>query len=104
MKQDRYTDIICKRFCQFYNEGKEELQCGTYMYLQKLFSAEDLESSLEDIPKTPSLTEDELIRELVCNKCDFLVDGCDFRDDRNSPPCGGYIIIEHLIKKGARKA
>lgn len=103
MKQDHYTDIICRRFCQFYAKGKEELQCGTYLYLQELFSPEDLRSSLYDVPETPSLTEDDLIRELVCNGCAFLVDGCDFREGLDSPPCGGYIIVEHLIRKGARK-
>jgi phosphohistidine phosphatase len=101
MKEDSYTDIICKRFCAFYREGKEEFQCGTYLYLKEQFSAEDLRSFLADMPEHPDHTEDDLILSIVCNKCDFLVDGCDYREGLDSPPCGGYIIVEHLIKKGA---
>jgi hypothetical protein len=100
MKEDKYTDIICKRFCKFYKEGKEEFQCGTFLYLKELFSAEDLESSLSEIPERPSFTEDEFIQELVCRKCEFLVGGCDYREGLNSPPCGGYVIIEHIIRNG----
>ena len=100
MKENKYTDIICKRFCKFYKEGKEELQCGTYLYLKELFSTEDLGSSLNEIPETPSFTEDELIRERSCSKCEFLVDGCDYREGLDSPPCGGYVIIEHIIRNG----
>jgi hypothetical protein len=35
---------------------------------------------------------------MVCEQCDFLADGCDFRQGLDSPPCGGYTVIEHLLR------
>ncbi len=34
MKDKDYTSIICKGFCSFYREGKEDLSCGTYLFLR----------------------------------------------------------------------
>lgn len=100
MKEEQLTDIVCRTFCRFYKGGKEELQCGTYEYLKEHFTPEELLSLLEDIPSFPGLTHDEEIRDLICTRCEFLVDGCDFRDGLDSPPCGGYAIVEYLISKG----
>ncbi|GAB4418440.1 MAG: hypothetical protein OHK0032_14420 [Thermodesulfovibrionales bacterium] len=103
MKIDKYTDIICKGFCKFYKEGKEELRCETYNLLSRRFSPEELKSMIQDVAAKPDRSFDREIRTLICEKCDFVVDGCDFRDGLDSPPCGGYAIIEGLIKKGVIK-
>jgi len=100
MKEEQFTDIICKKFCRFYKGGKEEMQCGTYRYLREHFPSEKLRSLVEDISASPDLGHDEEIRDLICSSCEFLVDGCDFRDGLDSPPCGGYTIIEYLLSKG----
>ena len=98
MKTAAYTDIICRRFCNYYKEGKEELACETYNFLAKKFALGELESRIQDIGKLPEFLHDEEIKKLICEKCDFLVDGCDFREGLDSPPCGGYTIVEWLIK------
>jgi len=48
------------------------------------------------------LTFDRKIQGLICEKCDFVIDGCDFRGGLKAPPCGGYTIFEWLIKRAAR--
>lgn len=100
MKEKEFTDIICRTFCRFYKGGKEEMQCGTYLYLKEHYTPEALRSLLEQVPSAPDLTHDREIRDRICRSCEFLVDGCDFREGIDSPPCGGYGIIEYLFAKG----
>ncbi len=100
MKDMKYTDLICKTFCEFYKEGKEELHCMTYLYLQERFSPDEL-SKLTDVQqKIPDYSMDKEIKEEICEKCDFIKDGCDYREGLSSPPCGGYRIVEVLKKRG----
>ncbi len=93
-----YTELICKRFCSFYKGGKEELQCQTYRYLRKNVPKNLLQDLPEDL--TPDFSLDGWIREEICSHCDFIIDGCDYRDGNPSPPCGGYVVVEFLKKKG----
>lgn len=102
MKEKRYVEIICKGFCKFYKEGKEDFRCGAYTFLVERFPPEELEAAIQTIKAYPDYSCDEDIRKMVCEKCEFLVNGCDFRDGLSSPPCGGYMVVEGLIKKGSR--
>lgn len=103
MKRDNYTEIICRRFCGYYKEGKEEMTCGTYNFLARELTLKELASLTRDIQAGPDFSFDKEIKCLVCDRCDFLADGCDFRDGLNSRPCGGYTVIEKLIKAGVAK-
>jgi len=98
MKEEPYTEIICRKFCQFYKGGKEELQCGTYLYLKASFSSKELAGIVPEVPVVPLRDHDKIIENLICKQCDFLTDGCDFREGLDSPPCGGYAIVEHLLR------
>ncbi len=102
MKDKEYTGMICKNFCSFYKEGKEDLLCGTYLFLRKNLTPRELSSAIKlsgrrKHPTAGASPADEEIKSLVCRKCDFLVDGCDFRENGSQPPCGGYYIIEMLL-------
>ncbi len=97
MKDKDFTGIICKGFCSFYKEGKADLCCGAYLFLKNNLTLLELRSVL-DLSKLDEHPSDEEIKRLACNKCDFLVDGCDFREDGSNPPCGGYSIMEMLLK------
>jgi hypothetical protein len=102
VKRDDYTDIICKRFCTFYKSGKEELTCGTYDFISRNLTPGELTSVVRGIPSLPDFSFDEKIRVLACGKCDFVADGCDFREGMDAPPCGGYAIAEWLMKEAAK--
>lgn len=99
MKNDVYTEIICKGFCRFYKEGKEELSCGTYAFLFERFTPEELSREIRAIRTQPEFSHDEQIRKLICERCGFIEDGCDFIEGLDSPPCGGYTIVEWLLNK-----
>jgi hypothetical protein len=123
MKDDAYTDIICKEFCKYYKEGKEELHCNGYVFLRDNFTPHELKTMLENsaadgfpgksqtflgreqqnettVCRTIALshyrTKDEELINLICKKCDFFVDGCDYIDNQSGPPCGGYLIISFI--------
>jgi len=97
-KEEGYTGRICHAQCVFYREGKEEFLCGTYRFLVKHFSPEDLTGLPEKME--PDFSEDDWIMKNICKHCEFLVDGCDYREGNTSPPCGGYVVVEFLRKKG----
>ena len=99
MKKNNYTDIICRRFCRFYKGGREELTCGTYNFLLRNLTAGELKSSVLSVKSRAGFPLDEELRALACEQCDFLADGCDFRAGLDSPPCGGYAIIEQLLRE-----
>lgn len=98
MKETVYAEIICKGFCKFYKEGKEEIQCGGYKLLKNNLTCAELIQLADNISKQTNPEESEnFLTQFICNKCDFQIDGCDFREGLPSPPCGGYIIISRLI-------
>jgi hypothetical protein len=104
MKEKIYIDIICKGFCSFFREGKEEIQCGGYQLLTDTLTLSELEHLTSFINRNEGLKkqvppDDETLFELVCRKCDFRIDGCDYRQDRSGPPCGGFILIRELVKR-----
>ena len=102
MKEEIYIDIICKGFCCYFKGGKEEMHCGGYQFLRDNFTLHEL-FQLADIPERDEKIKnlippgDENLGSLVCSKCDFRIDGCDYSENRSGPPCGGYILIDRLV-------
>jgi hypothetical protein len=99
MKRDKYTEIICKGFCTFYKEGREGLTCGAYDFLGRNLTASEVRSNVQHVKPRADLSRDKELRKLVCEQCDFLVDGCDFREGLGAHPCGGYAIVEWLLRR-----
>ncbi len=100
MKKESYTEIICSGFCKFHGEGKDDLACETYNVLAERFAPGELKAGIQGIHSRPDFSHDEMIKRLVCDRCDFVKDGCDFREGKGGVPCGGYTIIEWLMAKG----
>ncbi|HMK60536.1 MAG TPA: hypothetical protein VK452_05245 [Dissulfurispiraceae bacterium] len=103
MKGQIFIDIICKRFCRYFKNGKEEMYCGGYRVLVENFTASELQQLADMVCETNDIKNhipayDENLFNLVCKSCDFRIDGCDYRDNRSGPPCGGYIMIDQLVK------
>ncbi len=100
MKEGVWTEIICRGFCPYFKEGKEELQCAPYALLKETFTINEIRAALDALSGKgePDFTRDEEIDEIACRGCEFLADGCDFRQDRSGPPCGGYTVLEALLK------
>lgn len=102
MKDRQLTLIICKTACSFYKPGKEDLLCEGYRYLSRTYSAAELARNMRSCEMNASFSggyesyANPSLDELLCDHCDFRIDGCDFAEDRSGPPCGGYIIAGKL--------
>jgi len=94
------ADLICKRFCTFYKPGRELMGCGSYVFLRANLSPGELRRAAEETKPGYDLSEDESVRELLCERCEFASEGCDFHLGLASPPCGGYTIVKRLVKGG----
>lgn len=102
MKEKEYVDLICQRFCVYYKGGREEIRCGTFSFLRSTLSSGELRELIEAAGasgEAPTVTcaKDQDVMRLACEGCDFRIDGCDFRDGRVGPPCGGYAVMERIL-------
>ena len=103
MAKDQLIRDVCSRCCVWYKPGeKEELSCGGVLAIEALGN---------DLIPPAELNEQrdfkncygELLNELVCRRCAFRVDGCDFRDPKiaeRALPCGGYVHLDNVLSKG----
>jgi hypothetical protein len=103
MVEDAGREHVCERHCKFYKPGrKEDLKCGALQFLSRNLSRGEL-GHVSRGTGPHDLSRDEEIRAMVCSRCEFLVDGCDFRDGLPSPPCGAYSVVESMLKKNSPK-
>lgn len=96
MKQESYTFLICKKFCNYYKSNKESELCGGYFYLQKFLTPSELDSIIEVFHLDSRETLNQELS-FICSICDFKEEGCDFFINKTNSPCGGYVIISRLI-------
>ncbi len=106
MKNDELVEKICKPFCSFYKEGKEEMLCRGAEIFRKIFNNSQNERFLayfnEEISCPKVFYQNDEMLKKICRKCEFYITGCDFTDPDfkgYSPPCGGYIAVVCLIKE-----
>lgn len=86
--------LICKTFCSYYKEGKEDVG---YCFPVVLFCAKDLNYAQlrEKVVKI-----DRSLTEIFCLRCEFFPLDCDFHLlPEPGNPCGGYLYFLNLIKK-----
>lgn len=100
MREVVSKNIICRGFCSFYKpDKKEDLNCGAYDFLTTNLTEDELKLAAFSAIRPCDYSRDREIRDLACSGCEFLADGCDFREGLPSPPCGGYAIVESLLKQ-----
>lgn len=97
--------LACRPFCRFFREDKDEaLACEGFNFILRLLERLD-PATLSNLHKEiPAVFEhDALLKEVLCDRCEFLIDGCDFRDpkcDYKAEPCGGYLLLDTLLREG----
>jgi len=102
MKEHSHASIVCGPYCRFYKPGKEEMACAGLLFFQKRWSEEQLRGLCAKLsPMAWNGSEDESLSATLCRLCEFRIDGCGFREgEADSPPCGGYILLELLLRQG----
>ncbi len=109
MAKRDFQEYICRPFCSFFRPGeKEELACQGALVVERLAEKGVIDPSV--LPggewKRGDLWQvnDALLGEMVCGRCPFRDDGCDYRAPlrpADAEPCGGYILLRLLRKTGA---
>ncbi len=103
MKEDLYKEIICKGFCRYYKDGRDELYCGGYKVLRENITINELKAINNYLKKESDFFTNikdinKELEEMICKVCDFFIDGCDFVSSESEQPCGGYLIITKIIQ------
>jgi len=95
--KDKAIKYVCSCFCNFYREDKEVLLCAAVRFLCENYTTSELSTVSEEYRVDYSY--DRWILKKICLKCEFYPQDCGFRSLEDSPPCGGYILLEALRKK-----
>jgi len=100
-------ESICKPFCSFYREGvKEELICRGAQVVENLLKRGVIRAA--ELPGdghgfSSGYAHEACLEDAVCGLCAFRRDDCDFQSQESPPdaePCGGFILVNLLIRKG----
>lgn len=94
-------ESLCGRFCAYYKPAKnEELACRGFLVVERMIGegkAISFEGSEEPVGADTAVA----LARLLCGRCPFCRDDCDFAANREAPPCGGYLLVGRLIDRGA---
>ena len=109
-KSPQAEKYVCASYCSFYKpKNTEEFACQGLLIIQQVLkeNPEDANQIAGYQGKPFQDLYPRILRRYLCQRCEFLVDGCDFAAKNaaeQSPPCGGYIAITHLLQKSPRRA
>jgi hypothetical protein len=94
------TQKVCLQYCSYYKPGKDEaLACRGYSVVER-FLREGKILALDGHGRERKPGTAELMIKAMCTACDFFEQDCDFMQDRSAPPCGGFVLLEHLLRTG----
>lgn len=107
-KKTDFKDYICRPLCMFFSEDeKEDMAC-----LGARVAARLCQNGKISEEKTRNISKDRGVWErhrsdlgiIMCRACEFKAEDCDFQSPRPADdlePCGGYILLAHLIENRA---
>lgn len=102
-----HRQLICGRMCRYFKPEKfEDPGCGGVEWLKKQPQCAEALAGIDDRPAglLHGLNSDDPRLWMVCDSCEFRVDGCDFRDPQVSrdecEPCGGLRAVAGLLAAG----
>jgi radical SAM protein with 4Fe4S-binding SPASM domain len=99
------VELVCKRYCSYYKaDQNEEVACQGFEALQDFIERNPESVSLFPTKQDSTFTDQyhNLLHYSLCQHCDFLIDGCDFKDPRHdgqARPCGGYLAANLLLER-----
>ena len=91
-------DKLCRTFCKYYKPSKkEELACGGFLVIENLLREGRKVPFDTFIERMNPVTRDLLVQNL-CVLCAFYEADCDFVQQLESPPCGGFLLLCRLLE------
>jgi hypothetical protein len=102
-----FIDYICRPYCVYFKEGaKEDMACLGARIAEKLSEQSFFDPRAISMEKNPSAwlnqSRDAALLEIVCRRCEFMDDDCDYRSDsppEDTQPCGGLILLSLLMSR-----
>ncbi len=100
-KSAALVQALCAPYCAFFKQGKnEELLCRGAVIVEHLLAAHKYVPGQETCLRDPDQPLPEALIRHVCGACDFREADCDFAQDRNARPCGGFVLLARLLGAG----
>jgi len=100
VKDISLVENLCLNFCPYYKPlKKDELACMGFLVVEKLLKKGEKILFDKSKKKLDAVTQEILIQNM-CTACPFYENDCDFvRQKEESLPCGGLILLGHLLEK-----
>lgn len=89
---------LCRKFCRYYKPSKDEsLACMGYLVVESLLKDRNT-LPLPSAVERQSASLEKMLVGLMCSRCPFFEDGCDFvKAVAGSSPCGGFVVLCHIV-------
>lgn len=100
MNKDNLKQNLCLKFCSYYNPSKNEpVSCRAFSLIEGLFK--NRKKLNFDLAVNELTVRDRNLVSVICSKCPFYENDCDFAGYvQNAKPCGGYIFIKESVDAG----
>jgi len=96
-KEISLANRLCLHFCPYYKPTKrEELACLGFLVVERLIK-EGKEVAFKTSKNLNHTIEEALVHNM-CTSCSFYGGDCDFIQNSDSPPCGGFTLLRHLLE------
>ena len=101
MKKIDIIDNLCREWCPYYKQGKnEELACEGFRIIERLIR-EGKRLPFEKPAQMSGPHRKKELMSLLCAGCPFHGEDCDFIQlKEGAPPCGGFTLVAHLLAAG----
>jgi hypothetical protein len=90
---------LCLNFCSYYKPAKSDrLACMGFLVVERLIK-QGMEVPFKKSYKMLDKATEENLAHNMCTACPFYKSDCDFiQQKENSLPCGGFILLGHLLE------
>jgi hypothetical protein len=102
-----FVEIVCRKYCSYFKPSKkEDIACRGFIFIENMAKAgKDVVTVKTERPAQTGRHREEpegkSLVENLCPPCSFQEEDCDFAAEKEgAPPCGGFILLEILLKKG----
>ncbi|MBS3809031.1 MAG: hypothetical protein KGY38_02605 [Desulfobacterales bacterium] len=108
MQKADFKAYICRPWCMFFSEDeKEEMACLGARVAARLAENGCIRTDeIRNVIKDRDVWEKHRagLGRILCRVCEFCAEDCDFQSlepSEDLEPCGGYIVLAHLLENGA---
>ncbi len=99
-KKALLIETLCRPHCSYYKQGRnEDLLCRGAEVIELLMGRGKVIAAQGRLQQTDT-TMVERITARLCSACGFREQDCDFAQKPRARPCGGFLLIAHLLSSG----